>query len=327
MLNGHGRPEAIFALSFLLLKSNAQLPAHLALLGANFFYGAGFTVAKTVMPRLIQPFGFILIRIGIVVLLFWLTTLGGRRFHARIERRDWKILLLGGLFGVALNQMLFFYGLNLTTPIHASLIMMSTPLLITVFAAVVLKAGMSWKQMLGLVLGIGGASLLMLAGRELSSTGTAWKGDFYIFLNAASYAIYFVLIKPLMLRYRPLVVVRWVFLFGLMFALPFSWQEFSAIQWHLFRVTDFSAVAFIVVCCTFFAYLWNIYALRVLSPGTAGAYIYLQPLFAAAIAMIWLGEALSWAKILAAVLIFSGVYLVSFGGKARKKEAVPADSL
>ncbi len=276
------------------------------------------------MPRLILPFGFIMIRVGVTAILFWLTFFSGKGFRAKIERRDWPILVLGGLFGVGLNQMLFFYGLNLTTPIHASLIMMSTPLLITLIAAIILKAGMRWDQGLGLLLGIGGAALLMTAGKEIVTAPDAWRGDLSIFFNAASYTIYLVIIKPLMLRYRPIVVIRWVFFFGFCFVFPFSWPQFSQIPWHLFALSDYAAVAFIVICCTFFTYLWNIYALRVLSPGTAGAYIYLQPLFAAIIAMLWLGEALTWVKLLAAMLIFSGVYLVSFGLKRKSKSTLRA---
>jgi drug/metabolite transporter (DMT)-like permease len=103
------------------------------------------------------------------------------------------------------------------------------------------------------------------------------------------------------------------------FVLPFGLGQFEAIDWSQFRVADYEAVAFIVVCCTFFTYLWNIYALRILSPSTAGAYIYLQPLFAAIISVAWLGEGISLAKVLAAALIFSGVYLVNFGmGKWRR---------
>jgi drug/metabolite transporter (DMT)-like permease len=299
-------------------KDSSILKAHLALLGANLFYGAGFTVAKTVMPRLIDPFGFILIRVAVVTLLFWLTALGGRKYHTTIAKKDWPILVLGGLFGVALNQMLFFYGLNLTLPIHASLIMMSTPLLITLIAAVVLGAGMSWDKGIGLLLGIGGAVLLMTAGKDLGAVATATKGDIFVLLNAASYAVYLVIIKPLMQRYRPVIVVRWVFLFGLMFVLPFSWSGFRAIDWRLFKFGDYSAVAFIVICCTFFTYLWNMYALKVISPSTAGAYIYLQPVFAAIISVVWAGEALSLVKVMAAVLIFAGVYLVNFGWKKKQ---------
>ncbi|MFN4248994.1 MAG: DMT family transporter [Flavipsychrobacter sp.] len=296
---------------------NDRIKAHLALLGANLFYGAGFTVAKHIMPRLIQPLGFIFIRVSVVMLLFWLSYFGGEKFRTKIERKDWLTLVLGGLFGVALNQMLFFMGLNLTFPIHASLIMMSTPLLITIIALFVLKERLKPQKALGLLMGISGAFLLMSAGKEITMTGNSAMGDFFVFLNAASYAIYLVMIKPLMQRYRPIIVIRWVFFFGFLFVLPFGFPQFAAIDWSQFQATDYAAVAFIVICVTFFTYLWNIYALQHLSPSTAGAYIYLQPIFAAIISMVVIGEQLTWIKLLATILIFTGVYLVNFGFKKK----------
>ncbi|MFI5196324.1 MAG: DMT family transporter [Chitinophagales bacterium] len=303
---------------------NNKVKAHLALLGANIFYGAGFTVAKLVMPRLIQPLGFIFIRVGVVMILFWLSFMGGSNFRSKIERKDWPILILGGLFGVALNQMLFFMGLNLTFPIHAALIMMSTPLLITIIAIVVLRERIGPGKATGLLLGVSGAVLLMSAGKEITITGSSSLGDFFIFLNAASYAIYLVMIKPLMYRYRPIIVIRWVFFFGFLFVIPFGWPQFSAINWSLFTFNDYLCVAFIVVCVTFFTYLWNVYALRVLSPSAAGAYIYLQPIFAAIISVAFTGEKLTWVKLVATVLIFSGVYLVNFGFKPPPPKGKPS---
>lgn len=296
---------------------NNKTKAHLALLGANIFYGAGFTVAKHVMPRLIQPLGFIFIRVSVVMLLFWLSFFGGEKYRATIQKKDWPILVLGGLFGVAMNQMLFFLGLNLTFPIHASLIMMSTPLLITIISLFVLRERISVQKSIGLLLGIGGAILLMSAGKELTLTGSSALGDLFVFLNAASYAIYLVIIKPLMTRYRPIIVIRWVFLFGFLFVLPFGRPQFAAIQWSQFAVTDYLSVAFIVVCVTFFTYLWNVFALRHLPPSTAGAYIYFQPIFAAVISILVIGETLTVIKLLATLLIFSGVYLVNFGFKKK----------
>lgn len=290
-------------------------------MGANLFYGAGFTVAKQVMPRLIEPLGFIFIRVSVVTCLFWLSVAGGSGFRAPIEKKDWKVLVLGGIFGVALNQMLFFAGLNLTFPIHASLIMMSTPLLITFISMFLLKDRVSWDKALGLALGIGGAVLLMSAGKTITMTGSSTLGDLLVFANAASYAVYLVIIKPLMQRYRPIIVIRWVFLFGFLFVLPFGLPQFLRIDWSLFRPADYAAVGFIVICVTFFTYLWNIFALRHLSPATAGAYIYLQPIFAAVISILFIGEEVTLVKILATVLVFSGVYLVNFGIK-RKKTAV-----
>ncbi len=301
---------------------NNKLKAHLALLGANLFYGAGFTVAKSVMPRLIEPLGFIFIRVSVVMLLFWSTFFMGKSFRTKIEPKDWKILIAGGLFGVALNQMLFFAGLNLTFPIHASLIMMSTPLIITVISLFVFKEKWRWDKALGLLLGVSGAVLLMSAGKELTISGNSTQGDFLVLMNAVSYAVYLVMIKPLMHKYRPIIVIRWVFFFGFLFVLPFGWNQFQAIEWRLFTPKDFSAVAFIVICVTFFTYLWNIFALRHLNPSTAGAYIYLQPIFAAVISSLFLGESLTLIKCFASLLIFSGVYMVNFGWKKNKAVAI-----
>jgi len=297
-----------------------ELKAHLALLGANVFYGAGFTVAKLVMPRLIQPLGFIFIRVGVVMFLFWLSFLGGSKFRAKIDRKDWLRLILGSVFGVAMNQMLFFTGLNLTFPIHAALIMMSTPLLITVISLFMLREKIGLSKAIGLLTGVGGAFLLMSAGKELTITGNSALGDLFVFTNAASYAVYLVMIKPLMRKYRPIVVIRWVFTFGFLMVIPFAWPQFSAINWPIFTFNDYLCVAFIVVCVTFFTYLWNIYGLHILSPSVAGAYIYMQPIFAAIISIIFTGERLTWVKLAASIMIFGGVYLVNFGFRRKRKD-------
>ena len=299
---------------------NKKVTAHLALLGANIFYGAGFTVAKLVMPRLIQPIGFILIRAGVVTILFWLSFFGGSKFRTKIDPKDFKLLLMGGLFGVALNQMFFFLGLNLTYPIHAALIMMSTPLLITIISIFMLKEKISVTKGFGLILGVSGAVLLMSAGKEITITGNSALGDFFIFTNAASYAVYLVMIKPMMKRYRPIIVIRWVFLFGFLMVVPFGYNQFAAIHWAAFTFKDYLCVGFIVICVTFFTYLWNIYGLHILSPSVAGAYIYMQPIFAAFISVVFAGEKLTWIKLVATVLIFSGVYLVNFGFKRKRNE-------
>lgn len=293
---------------------NHRTKAHLALLGTNIFYGAGYSVAKLIMPRLIEPLGFIFIRAGATAILFWLSWFLGKKYRATIQKKDWPVLIAGGLFGVAANQMLFFMGLNLTMPIHASLVVMSTPLLITVVALLVLKERIGGNKLLGLLLGISGAVILMMGGREISTSGTNTAlGDLFVFLNSASYAVYLVIIKPMMQRYRAIIVIRWVFLFGFAFVIPFGWQQFATIPWQQFTLPDFGALAFTVIGVTFLTYLWNIYALGHLSAATAGAYMYLQPLFAGIISVIFMGEQVTLTKIFAALLIFTGVYLVNFG--------------
>ena len=312
----------IFSFSFpfpfyVCSRMNDRTKAHLALLGANLFYGAGFSVAKTVMPALIKPPAFILIRVVCATVLFWLSFFGGASFRTTLDRADAKRLILCALFGVAANQLLFFQGLSLTSPIHASLMMLLTPILVSVLAVWMLRDKFSVLNLVGLVLGVSGAATLIIMAGSDRVAEQPLLGDFFVLLNASSYAIYLVMVKPLMHKYRPVIVIRWVFLIGSLMVLPFGWKAFGEIDWSLFGWREWSAVGFIVVGVTFFTYLWNIYALRVLSPATAGAYIYLQPLFAALIAVIFLGEPLSAVKVLSGVLIFTGVYL------AGKKQTGP----
>lgn len=288
--------------------------AHAALLGANLFYGAGFSVAKSIMPSLIQPNGFILIRVVGATILFWLSFAIGPEFRAPIERKDWKILFGGAVFGVAINQLLFFQGLQYTTPIHASLMMLSTPILVSFFAVWVLKEKITFYQIVGLVLGVCGAALLIMQRVQHQVATDSFRGDILVLLNATSYSIYFVMVKPLLAKYRAIIVIRWVFLLGCFLVLPFGWHDVASANWTAFGVAEFAAMAFIVIGVTFFTYLWNMYSLRVLSPATAGSYIYIQPVFAALISIIYLGEELNAVKILAALLIFLGVY-----GVGRKK--------
>jgi drug/metabolite transporter (DMT)-like permease len=313
---------------------NDRLKAHLALLGANLFYGASFTIAKQLMPRLGPPLGFIFVRVSVVMLLFWLSFFRGGKFRTEIAKKDWPTLVMGGLFGVALNQMTFFLGLNLTFPIHAALIMMSTPLVITIISLVVLKERLGWDKALGILLGMAGAMLLMSAGQEITVTGNSALGDLLVFINAASYSVYLVIIKPLMQRYRPIIVIRWVFFFGFLFVLPFCWEDFGEIKWEEFSTADWWTLMFIIFCVTFLTYLWNIFALKHLNASTAGAYIYLQPIFAAIVSMIITGEELTAVKIISSLLIFGGVFLVNYG-IGRKKDkgltleqtgALPPDS-
>jgi drug/metabolite transporter (DMT)-like permease len=290
---------------------NERQKAHLALLGANLFYGAGFTVAKSVMPALIKPGGFILIRVLCATFLFWLSFLGGENYRTNIDKSDFVRLLFCGLLGVATNQLFFFKGLSLTSPIHASLMMLSTPILVSVFAAIVLKEKFSKLNLFGLTLGIFGATLLVSIAAKDKVAINPILGDTFIFLNAASYAIYMIIVKPLMHKYRPIIVIRWVFLIGSLFVFPFGIQDFLSINWSAFTTNNYLAVTFIVIGVTFFTYLWNIYAIRILSPAIAGAYIYIQPLFAAIIAIVFLGEEMTLFKAIAAIMIFTGVYLVS----------------
>lgn len=283
--------------------------AHLSLLAANLIYGLNYTIAKEVMPEFIQPFGFIFCRVAGALILFWLFALSGK--NEKVLSKDLRRLFLCGLFGVAGNQLMFFYGLNLTTPINAAIIMTCNPILVLIISAAIIGERITAKKVGGIFLGLAGAAGLILNNNQLSINSENFLGDLFIFLNACSYAIYLVLVKPLMNTYRPITVIKWVFLFGFLFVIPFGYTEFTYIEWNSFDTSIWLAFLFVVICTTFLAYLFNIFGLKSLNPSVVSTYIYSQPLIASIVALTLQKDELNFIKIVSSILIFTGVYLVS----------------
>ena len=204
---------------------NKRILAHLALFGANLIYGINFTVAKDVMPDFIDPLGFILVRVTGAVTLFWLIF----RFfyYQKVAPKDLLRLALCGLFGVAVNQMLFFEGLNLTTPINAAVIMVTNPIIVLLIGFAFATEKITTTKLVGVCLGAAGAILLITNGGNVALSQENFWGNIMVLLNASSYAIYLVIVKPLMKKYKPITVISWVFLFGIIFVIPFGWSEFG----------------------------------------------------------------------------------------------------
>ena len=286
-----------------------RLLAHIALFTANLIYGINYTVAKDVMPDFILPLGFIFLRVSGAVLLFWLCY--SLFFYEKVAKGDLFKLALCGLFGVAINQMLFFKGLNLTTPINAAVIMVTNPILVLITGAFLATEAITKRKMLGIALGATGAILLITYGGAVELNPDHFWGNIMVLINAASYGVYLVLVKPLMQKYKPITVISWVFLFGFIFVTPFGWGDFQAIEWASMPTNILFKAAFVVICTTFMAYLLNIYGLKSLNPSTVSTYIYLQPVLASLVALFVSSDSLSLVKIVAALIIFAGVYLVS----------------
>ena len=288
--------------------------SHLALFTVNVIYGLNFVIAKDVMPQYIQPAGFIFIRVLGANILFWLI----HTFYpsVSIDRKDWWRFIAGGFFGVAANQLLFFMGLNLSTPINASVIMVTTPIVVLMIGILLANEKLTWLKSIGIVLGAFGALRLILQDQfKFDFTSATSVGNLYVMMNAFSYAIYMIIAKPLMKKYPPLMVIKWMFFFGMIFVIPFGWNEFTAINWNSFPTDIILKTAYIILGVTFITYLFNIYALKHLNPSIVSIYIYVQPAIASMHAIIAGKDGLDWLLVNSCLLIFCGVFLVSRNSK------------
>ncbi|HEV7231740.1 MAG TPA: DMT family transporter [Bacteroidia bacterium] len=288
---------------------NKTLRAHLSLLSANLIYAASFTIAKRVTNGPIPPFGLVLLRASGAVVLFWLTALFFVREKA--EKKDIPRFALLAVIGVAINQLLFLKGLSLTSPISASIMMITTPILVLIIAALLVRERITVLRISGIFLGFTGAALLMLGNSQAGGRTDNPFGDLFVFINALSWGTYLVLVKPLMKKYHTVTILRWVFLFGLIFVFPFGIQEFRAVNWVGMTRGDWGNALFVVIATTYLAYLLNTYALKELSASVVSAYIYLQPLLAAVIALYVGSDHIDLLKVISACLIFAGVFIVS----------------
>ncbi len=300
---------------------NNLFKAHLALLGANVIYGANYIIAKGIMPEKIGPSAFVFIRLFFGVILFWIIK---SYIKEKVERKDMLRLAFCGLLGAAANQLLFFNGLNLTSPIDASIIITSIPVMVMIFSALILKEPISLNKILGITIGGIGAVLLIWYGNNAGGT-SSFLGNLLVFLNACSYALYLVIVKPLMKKYKSITLISWVFLFGFIFMFPFGIKDLLATDFAAFDLNTYLVIAFVVIFTTFFAYLFNIYALNYVSPSVNSSYVYLQPAVSFIMVSIYAyvlmqekyAQDINLIKILSCVLVVGGVYLIS---KRSKKD-------
>jgi len=284
----------------------------LSLLTVALIYGATFSMAKAVMPEFITPFPFILLRVATAMVLFL-------AFHflfikEKVERKDLGGLALSAVFGVAANMLMFFEGLANTSPINAAVLMLVTPVFVFVISRIVNKEAVKPLKTAGIILAALGAMLLM-GGTRLNFSIDTLYGDVLIILNALSYAVYLVYVRKFIKKYNPITVSKWNFIFGFLMVLPFGFEGLDAIEWSTFDAAIWFFVVFILVGTTFITYLLNAWALQHAPATLVGSYIYLQPVFAATIALAGGKDSLTVEKVIFILLIFAGVYLVSYTPK------------
>jgi len=193
-------------------------------------------------------------------------------------------------------------------------------MIVLILSAILMKERLQKSKVIGIILGLMGTAFLILYGKSIGDATNGSLGNFLVFANAVSYGFYLIIVKKLMDKYNAFTFVKWIYLFGFLIVLPFGWSQFMAFNWSMVPITIMWKIGFVVVFSTFITYLLNLLSMKELKPTTVAVFIYLQPLFAAIIAVGLGKDHLTWIKVSAAVLIFIGVYLVTM------KKPAPSNS-
>ena len=288
---------------------NLRTFALLAAFSTAVIYGVSYTVAKDVMPVYILPFALIFFRVFGSAVLFWLCSFFIK--NEKIETKDYARLLLCTLLGTSVNMLFFYKGLSTASPIVSSAIAVATPLMVFVFSIILLKEKLIRTRVFGLAIGLIGAFVLITYKQDLEGGQGSILGNFYVFLNAAFYGLYLVVVKKLIAKYNPIHLIKWMYTISIFIILPFSYSQLQMIDWVAMPGPIYLELGFIVVFTTFVNYLFNLFALTQIKPTTVSVFVYLHPVFASMYALLVGSDSLSVMKVSTTLVICLGVYLVT----------------
>ncbi|AGC76259.1 EamA domain-containing membrane protein RarD [Nonlabens dokdonensis] len=284
------------------------------------FYAYNFTAAKEVTPEHIGPFGLTWYRVIVTCAIFWVISLfAGKK--EKVPLREFPLIALAAFCGVGFNMVTFMWGLSLTSPISASVLMVSTPIIVLVLSAIFLKERLFATRIIGILVGFSGAALLIfLSTGKGAEASNPLLGNALIFINAVSYAFYILLAKKLTAKYHVFTLMKWLYFFGVLFITPFGIVQGLDFEFAKASTETLLNIGYVILFATFGTYMLNIIAIRTLKPSVVAVFVYLQPLLATLIAVGLGKDMITWQKAVAGILIFTGVFLT---GLKRDKKQLP----
>ncbi len=287
-----------------------KIQGHIIIFIVNVIFGLNLIISKSLLPGHLSPMGLTLSRIVFACIAFWMLSLFVKK--EKVPVKDLFMLFICGMCGLALNQTTFIIGLNKTSPVDASILTTSTPLMVMIFAFFILREPITLKKAGGVLMGAAGAILLILSGNhgEQNSSG---MGNFLVIASGFIYSIYLVIAKPLTLKYSAVTMMKWMFLFSTIVLLPFGYEDMLHAHAYMtpYENNVLMRVFFVLFGGTFLTYLLIPMALKRIRPTTVSMYNYVQPIIASFVATTIGQDNITLDKILSCILIFTGVYFVT----------------
>lgn len=283
---------------------------HLAMLTASVIFALNVPITKSLIPEWVAPPAMTTLRIVFATVMFWLVSFFQKK--EKVALKDFPVIFFGSFFGMAFNQMMFIIGLSKTSPIDSSIIATLSPVMVMLISAAVLREPITAKKAIGVIIGALGAILIIVTQTHVGVKSSSWVGNLFCLISAASYAIYLVITKPVTMKYTPVTLLKWMFLFSTFMIVPFTYQDVvSAKVFAVYNESAIIRVVYVLFFATFISYFLIPVALKRIRPTTVGSYNYLQPLVASFAAIAVGQDVLTWEKPTAALFIFTGVYLVT----------------
>lgn len=291
------------------------------MIGAETMWGLMAPIGKFILSgAVITPLLMTDFRMIGAACLFWIASLFTQPEH--VNHKDMLSLFFAALFGIVFNQGTYIFGLGMTSPINASIVTTSLPILTMVIAAIYLWEPITGKKLLGVFMGAVGALLLILSGQPMSGGQSgSIGGDLLCLFAQFCFSLYLVFFKGLIGKYSPITLMKWMFTYASICLIPFSYTEIVQLDWSLLDYKVIAGLVMVVFCATFISYLLIPIGQKNLRPTVTSMYNYLQPIVASILAVAWGMDSFNALKIVAVILVFSGVFFVTQSKSRAQLEA------
>ncbi len=291
------------------------------MIGAETMWGLMAPIGKFILSgAVITPLLMTDFRMIGAACLFWIASLFTQPEH--VNHKDMLSLFFAALFGIVFNQGTYIFGLGMTSPINASIVTTSLPILTMVIAAIYLREPITGKKLLGVFMGAVGALLLILSGQPMSGGQSgSIGGDLLCLFAQFCFSLYLVFFKGLIGKYSPITLMKWMFTYASICLIPFSYTEIVQLDWSLLDYKVIAGLVMVVFCATFISYLLIPIGQKNLRPTVTSMYNYLQPIVASILAVAWGMDSFNALKIVAVILVFSGVFFVTQSKSRAQLEA------
>ena len=299
-------------------ENNKALIAHLSMFGACAGWGLMAPIGKDAMTHGFDGITLVTFRVVGACLLFWLASLFAKKEH--VPMKD-KLMFIGAaVFGLVTNQCCYTLGLSITSPINASIVTTSMPIFAMILAALILKEPITGKKALGVLMGCSGALILILTSAAHASDKVGdIRGDLLCLFAQFSFALYLSLFNPLIRRYNVFTINKYMFSWATLLILPFTFAHVKEVLEKPIPPTTWWEVLYVVAIGTFLGYILTMIGQRTLRPTVVSVYNYVQPIVSVAASLLMGIGILKPTHVLAVVLVFSGVWLVT---KSRSRRDV-----
>jgi len=292
------------------MRNKKVIKAHVSIFTACLIWGLMSPIGKDAMINGISGITMVAFRVIGGALLFWITSLFTKR--EEVAPHDMMLLFFAALLGLVLNQCCFTIGLSLTSPINASIVTTTLPIITMILAAIFLHEPVTSKKVMGIFCGAIGALMLIIGSMSAASSKAGdIRGDLLCLLAQLSFACYLAIFKHLIQRYHVITIEKWMFIYAAIVIIPLSYHHVASLVWTSISMKTWFETAFVVVGGTFLAYILMMIGQKVLRPTVVSMYNYVQPIVACVVSVIAGLGVFGVGQAAAVLLVFLGVYLVT----------------